>query len=272
MKKRFLFLSLILLTLTTTYSQTSLSEAVNIAGKQRMLGQRMAKNKVFLNAHKKQKFASKELQETFTSFQKGLEILNEYAPTKAIKIKIAIQSYAYKQYKEQILDESNQSVKEVFASNTTFLHVCDDLVTEIIKHSETLPDSKKNHSKTIDQIAKATGASGKLRYLTQRLTLYFSINEFGFENVSPLEVNTIIKDLDANLKYLVALDFNTTEINKSLAEITSSWNTLKGNLYSNNKVNMTPKNINAVSLYDLSNAILDKANTATKMYANLNKS
>ncbi len=257
-------------------SKTYLSKAVNIAGKQRMLGQRMAKNKVFIKAHKKKDVANYELEQTLIAFENGLKVLTDFAPTPRIKEKLAIQAYFYKHYKQEILDKSNASLTEVLDTNTLFLNVCDDVVTELINYSKTIPNNNSNNEKkhenyVIDKIAEATGASGKLRYLTQRLTLYFSMNEFGYKDVSTDELAEIIKDLDANLKYLTVLEFNTLDIDDSLGLVHFYWDQLKFNLYTNGILTMTPEKIDATLLYELCNNILDKANTTTKMYANLNK-
>lgn len=270
-----LIFSLFLIT-KTSHSQTKtyLSDAVNIAGKQRMLGQRMAKTKVFLKANKKKNLASKELKQTIIAFEQGLEILKKFAPTEAIKKKISIQENAFKPYKKKILSRSDKSLKEIIDSNTSFLKICDDVVTELITYSKSIPKSPENTHQNyiIDKIAKATGASGKLRYLTQRLTLYFAMNEFGFKVVSPSELSAIIKDLDSNLAYLTVLEFNTIDIDDSLSLVDYYWDQLKFNLHTKNgKFNTKQDLIDATLLYDLCNNILDKANQTTKMYADLNK-
>ncbi len=279
MKKIYLFITVLMFSATSllqAQTKTYLSNAVNIAGKQRMLGQRMAKNKVFLAANQKKSFATKELQKTIAGFEKGLKILQDFAPNNAVKHKVDIQEYVFNKYKTAILSKSKESLKEVLATNTLFLAVCDDVVTELINYSYSKAlkaDGVNKHQKyVIDKIAAATGASGKLRYLTQRLTLYFSINEFGYQKVTPLELDQIIKTMDANLGYLTVLEFNTLDIDDSLSEVQYYWNQLKGFLYNEKgEVNMKPKKINALSLYDLCNTILAKANATTKMYADLNK-
>ena len=97
------------------------------------------------------------------------------------------------------------------------------------------------------------------------------MNEFGYESITPAELNVIITDLDTNLKYLTDLKFNTSEIKTSLATINTDWNNLKADLFINGTLSMKPKNIHAVALYESCNSILEKANTTTKMYADLNK-
>lgn len=253
--------------------KTYLSQAVNLAGKQRMLGQRMAKNKLYIEAAKKTKKPEKELEAAISAFQYGLKYLKEFAPTKEIKYKIAVQEFTFNTYKEIITGTTNKSMEEMIAHNTLFLAICDDVVTSLINYSKIKAKNNKNKTQkyVIENIAKATGASGKLRYLTQRLTLYYAMNAFDLKKITPKQIDTIVRTMESNLNYLTVLEFNTLEIDDSLSQVLYFWNQLKSILYKNGKVNMKA-DISPKDLYELCNTILSKANTTTKMYADLNKS
>ena len=204
---------------------------------------------------------------------KSLKILEDFAPNETIKHKVTVQSYVFNKYKKAVNSRSLASLNDVIETNTMFLTVCDDVVNELINYSKTLnSEGGNNHQKyVIDKIAEATGASGKLRYLTQRLTLYYSLNEFGFKKITPLEIEDISKKIDLNLGYLSVLEFNTLEIDDSLSEVQYYWNQLKGFIYKDGKIDLTSKKINAVAMYNLCNTILGKANATTKLYTDLNK-
>ena len=272
---KFLKLLCILFISTNSFSQAAMhvANAVNIAGKQRMLGQRMAKDKLFIKANVKSDKATKELEKTIIDFQKGLRALKSFAPTPNIKYKLEIQEYVFKDYKKAILDKSKESFQKIVNSNTLFLNICDDVVTAIIEHAKTLPVNTANKAGNYvaGKVAEATGASGKLRYLTQRLTLYFAMNEFGYKEVSSEELDEIVKTLDKNLNYLTVLEFNTLEIDDALGQVTYYWSQLKDKLYKDGKVNLKTATINADEMYDIANNVLSKANYATKLYADLNK-
>ncbi len=249
-----------------------LSQAVNLAGKQRMLGQRIAKDKLYIEANKKTKFAKKEQESAIAAFEYGIKYLRSFAPTKEIKHKIDIQEFTFKVYKDLIQETTKKSMNEVVECNTLFLGICDDVVTSLIEYSKTKSNSDKNKNYVLQNIAKATGASGKLRYLTQRLTLYYALNAYEVKRISPKEINTIVQTMEKNLNYLTVLEFNTLEIDDSLSEVLYYWNELKSKLYTNGKVKMRSKKINAEELFDLCNTVLAKANATTQMYADLNKS
>lgn len=269
---------LLIFVLTVSFASHSqkkihLAEAVNIAGKQRMLCQRMAKAKIYLKANKKSKLADRELEKSMIDFQKGIKILKQFAPDDKIKYKIDMQEFTFNTFKKQLTQKNKKSLQEVIATNTLFLQQCDDVVTSIIDYSKTQSNnSDKNKKYVLENIAKATGASGKLRYLTQRLTLYYAINAYKFDSVTTTQIDEIVKTMERNLNYLTVLEFNTLEIDDSLSEVLYYWNELKKSLYKNGKVDLNSNKVHPEELFDLCNTILTKANTTTKMYADLNKS
>lgn len=261
------------------FSQDSsiyLTKAINIAGKQRMLGQRMAKNKIYIAKGKsKTKTKAKvEIVQAMEAFDKGLQYLRKFTPTKEIKHKLDLQEYAYKNYKKLIEDKSKKSLNEVIEMNTLFLNVCDDYVSSLVEYSKTqeVIGNNKNDKYILENIAKATSASGKLRYLTQRLNLYCAIYQYKIESVTPTIFNSIIQNLNQNLNFLTILEFNTLDIDDSLSEIVYYWNDLEQKFYNKEgNVTMNFKNIDIEKLYDMCNKILTKANNTTKMYASLGK-
>ncbi|MDB4297734.1 hypothetical protein N9901_03160, partial [Flavobacteriaceae bacterium] len=100
----------------------------------------------------------------------------------------------------------------------------------------------------------------------------FAMDDFEVKTVSPVAVQTIIETMDSNLNYLTALSFNTLEIDDALSEVHYYWSQLKNSLYFNGNVSLIKTEMDGEKLFDLCNTVLGKANTATKMYADLNKS
>lgn len=276
MKKIYAFLFVFSLLIMNGFGQekTSLSQIVNLAGKQRMLGQRLAKDKVFIEVNQLKDKAEIEQEKAAKAFEYGIQQIKNYAPTPTIKYKVGLQEYAFQYYKKEIFSKSNASMVDVVKTNTMFLAICDDLVTELIKYSKvkTKEMDDLNNRYILEKIAEATGASGKLRYLTQRLTLYFAMREFAITTVTPQEIDKIFKTMDENLNYLTILEFNTLEIDEALSEVQFHWSKIKQALYSDGVINLNKNEVTAKELFDLANTVLQKANTATKMYADLNKS
>ncbi|MDB4297771.1 type IV pili methyl-accepting chemotaxis transducer N-terminal domain-containing protein, partial [Flavobacteriaceae bacterium] len=125
MKKLYTLIVLFVAIMNQGYAQKmQLAGAINIAGKQRMLGQRMAKDKLYLEANKLTDKSEKELEKAIEAFELGIKILKDFAPTDLVKHKVNIQEYAFKQYKKTILDDSKESMDEIIKTNTLFLAIC----------------------------------------------------------------------------------------------------------------------------------------------------
>lgn len=88
------YLSIFLLACSTLVSMPSLaqlsdSEAMNMAGLQRSLSQRMVKNYLMLGADVRVDAAQRQLQETVERFDASQKALAGYAPTAEIKAALA---------------------------------------------------------------------------------------------------------------------------------------------------------------------------------------
>ncbi|MDO3693805.1 type IV pili methyl-accepting chemotaxis transducer N-terminal domain-containing protein [Wenyingzhuangia sp. chi5] len=275
MKNLFL-ITIVLLSFHKSFSQAkiSISDAINIAGRQRMLGQRMAKDKVYLAADVNSTEAKKELEYTISIFQNGLKILKDFAPTDLIKSRVEEEEKTFNVYKTYILDDSKKAMQIVVNTNTIFLKICDNLVIEILEYAKQQPLNNINiPNKNLElKIPEATNIAGELRYLTQRLTLYYAINNYHIKNISPSEIDKIIKTLDKNINYLTALDINTLKIEEEINDIRIDWMKLKKGIYKDEKIDFEAKKINPIKLYKVCNRILYKANVTAKMYTELAKS
>lgn len=266
-------IALVLLSKLNAQVKVSVSEAVNIASSQRMLSQRMAKDKVYLTAHKNIKEAEKELKYTIYAFENDLKILKDFAPTEAIKQKIKAEEHAFEFYKKQILDDSKKSLNAVIHTNTLFLDICDDLVTEILnyKKSQATKQTSTNNN-SIKPTTEVSQSAGKLRYLTQRLNLYYVLNEFDYQNISSLEFENIVKTIDQNIDYLTVLDKKNIQIDEEINKIRFDWLKLKKAIYTDDHIDLEHKKINPKKLNKICNGINYKTNVTEKMYSELNQS
>lgn len=259
--------------------EITLNQAVNIAGKQRMLCQRMAKDKLFIEVNKISSKAEKEQKAAILAFESGLSKLKTFAPNKVIEQKVDVAKYAFRLYRKAIVDKSKKSMEDVIETNTIMLNICNDLVVEIVRYAknEAQKISNKREKYMFENVARATNASGKLRYLTQRLSFYYSINNLQGRKeytspkgqVSDELILDIIKTMDEKLNYLTILNFNTMEIDEALSKVIVGWNKLKNFIDPDGNNNILYNNLKAEEAYDLLNNILSDANSATKMYADL---
>ncbi len=271
-KETLLFILLIITCISTSFAQKKedLFNAINIAGNQRMLGQKMAKNKLFIEVNRKRIEAEKEVEKTIEEFEEGLEVLEKIAPDNTVKYKVNIQKFAFRSYKTLILDTTKKSMREVITWNTLFLKICDDVVRSLSNYTKTNDIGlNKNEEYTLKLIAEATEESGQLRYLTQRLSLYYALDFYDRHKVNDQEIYQLVNTIDKNIGHLTTLEFNTVDIDDDLSTLLYEWNILKKELYENGDKNKKLKKMSPEKLYDSSNNILDKATHLTNLYTKL---
>jgi len=247
-----------------SFSQKTLNlfDAVNLANKQRVLVQTMAKDKLFIEVGEKTSTAKKELQLAVTEFERNLEQLKTFAPTKDIKHEIIEEEFAYNYYKKLIMDTTKKSMNEIVKYNGIFLSICDDVVRNLIIHSKT---NNQNQKYIVKNTSRATSAAIRINLLSQRLALYYALNEFNISKVDKQTLTNLENKVENNINYLTLIEFNTLEIDDSLGELVFIWHQVKGKLSESKKVS-------ANTLFDLCNEIATKAKKTKSLYINLNKS
>ncbi len=253
-----------------SFSQKKLtfSDAINMADKQRMLIQKMAKDKMFIEVNKKRDKSEKELKNSILEFELAVEVLKDFAPNDLVKYKIDIQELTFKTYKMFLLKTKKESLDEVIHMNTLFLEICNDVFNSFLEYSEIKSKNKSNEHRD-KNIIKLSNSSGNIRYLTQRLTLYHAINYYKIKTIYPDEINNIINKLEKSLNYLTISEFNTLEIDDSLSKVFYYWNHLKSEMIKSGKEKSGISKINPEKLFELTSTILQKTNPITKMYADL---
>lgn len=159
-----IFLTLSIITVTIYLNQQNQKDAllINIAGKQRMLTQKIAKNIFYINHHKKSfdelNAATNEFIKGLDTLQNGDKLINIYsAPTQEIKNKIYSITLLWEEFHKDIqnfisISKSKDINKEtllhkIVASieneNTLLLASADELVTMYTVYSQ----SKTNYMK-----------------------------------------------------------------------------------------------------------------------------
>jgi len=265
MQKTLTIYAFIITSIVFAQEPANLYDALNIATKQRVLAQKMAKDKLFLEVNKKTNIAQKELEKSTTEFEKNLHLLKNFALTKQMLHEIEEQEFAYRLYKDLILETTKKSMSEIVKHNSLFLSICDDVVKNIITYSKANTTQNKNKKYITENIALATSAASRVKLLSQRLVLYYGLNIYKIENIKPNQIKDISKKIENNLNYLTLLEFNTLEIDDSLGEVVFLWNQIKSEINNSDK-------ISPLELFDLCNEILIKADNTTQLYVDLNKS
>lgn len=267
---KFLVILIVFINNISVFSQKNLklSDVLDIADKQRSLAQKMAKNQVFILFDKKTSVHSKELKNSVIEFELAIEVLRSFAPNDSIKHKINIQELAFKRYKRLILESSKQSINEVISMNTLFLQICTDVFDSFLSYSISKYKEKHNH-RVIENIYKSIVASGNIRYLIQRLSLYHAVNSFKLRTIYPDEIDKILLKTERSINSLTISEFNTLEIDDTISKVLYYWEDLNKELKTYEKDKAGISKIPPKNLYKLSNTVLNKSKSLTKMYAQM---
>ncbi|MCU7876732.1 MAG: type IV pili methyl-accepting chemotaxis transducer N-terminal domain-containing protein [Candidatus Thiodiazotropha sp. (ex Lucinoma borealis)] len=234
---------------STHAAKVDLAEAVNKAGKQRMLSQRIAKAYFFLGNNVRRDKAKKQLKKSIVEFKKNhtelkAEISNQGVQKMLVFVDIAIEDYV-----DLVGRPYNQeNAAFILDLSETILEASQDIVVKI----EALSNVEK---------PKIVNISGRQRMLSQRIAKYYIAYQAGFhdkDHISQLE--TAVKEFESALAILKAEKINSPQINAKLATVTRLWQIIRS-FFLDIETGGLP-----VTVFATTDSIMDSMNTVTGLY------
>ncbi len=196
----------------TKINQDNISELLNIAGKQRMLSQRIAKDYLYIGKKVAVDKATKQFDQSLAAFKKSQKYLAEAINDPDIKNLITFVNMS-----EQELEET---AKKPFSLDNAQLVL--DLSESMLEGSQYIVDSLKKLAKKQDSAIVAT--SGKQRMLAQRIAKYYIAYQSGIKDKNTVDqMKETVKKFDENNKALLNNVSNTAEISQGLQKIDKLW-------------------------------------------------
>jgi len=234
--------------------KNDIESIVNIAGKQRMLSQRIAKDYLYNGAGVAKDKSSKELKRSLQEFKRGIDILNKSINDDEIKNLIA--------FVKMSMDELDALIKKPFNINNAQLVL--DLSESMLEGSQYIVSSLKDKYKL--NSVKVVDRAGKQRMLSQRIAKYYIAYQLGIKDKNTIEQTRLaVKQFDDNNKFLLKYKDNTPAINKELNEVNRLWKIVH-KFYLNIQKGGLP-----IIVYNTTNDITKKMDDITRMYVQLYK-
>jgi len=230
------------------------SELLNIAGKQRMLSQRIAKDYIYMGKNIAKSKASKELTVSMKEFLRTHKTLNQNISNAEIKNLLDFVALSSSEFKE--------ISSEAFSLENAQLIL--DLSESMLEGSQYVFDSLKTELKIKE--VEIIAIAAKERMLSQRIAKYYISYQSGIKDKNSVEMmRETVKQFGDNLSTLINNSSNTPQIDKKLAEINKLWKIVH-KFYMNIEKGGLP-----LIVFNTTNNITKKMDEVTKFYLTKNK-
>jgi hypothetical protein len=216
----------------------NLEDAINKAGHQRMLTQRMLKSYCMKGLDVQADVAHEQLTTSVALFDEQLNELILYSPNQIVKKKLKRVESLWRPVRAMITGPVNRnSAEAILQKNDALLLAADAVVKQLEKLSST------PHGRLVS-------ISGRQRMLSQRLAKFYMLRAWGVDNTIILvEENKAEEAFRKAMEMLMQAKENTTSISNALKQANMQWDLLKygldrkGNNYVPLIVAMTSENL-----------------------------
>ena len=192
---------------------SDINSAINKAGRERMLSQRMAKAYFQIGQGVEVERSKKVLDASVMAFDRQLVELKNYAPTPEIKATYVSLEKAWLDYKDYLIGKASspENGRKVLALSEDVLALAQQGTVQLEKQSASTAGHLVN-------------LSGRQRMLSQRMAKFYQATAWGVADANgAANLDKARKEFNEALKELAAAPSNTAQIKDGLELVKQQW-------------------------------------------------
>lgn len=248
-----------LLGASTSFSQViNINDAINKAGRQRMLSQRLAKCYLQIGQSIDIERSKKILDTSLALFDRQLVELKTFAPTQENKALLTSLDKTWAGYKEALVGKApnQQNAKSILSISDEILAMTEESTAQLEKFSGIA-------------IGKVVNIAGRQRMLSQRMAKFYQAANWNIASAdATAKLSRTRKEFVDALAVLTHYPNNTLAIQKELELGKEQW-MFFDNALSSGAGGAGNKTLLATNVATTSERILEVMDTATSLYAKL---
>ncbi|MBA4726638.1 MAG: type IV pili methyl-accepting chemotaxis transducer N-terminal domain-containing protein [Pseudomonas sp.] len=188
------------------------AEAVNRAGMQRMLSQRIAKNYLMIGSETRVDLAASQLDSSIAGIEENTQLLDEYAPSDSVRKALQDATQTWTEYRQLALGRPDRE------QSAELLR----LAERFLAQSETLVQAIEHHSG--NRAAQLVNRSGRQRMLSQRIAMLYLAMAWKLPDPRlRSDFDAAVSEFERGQAELQKAPQNTEEIRRQLEQIDTQW-------------------------------------------------